>query len=504
MLSSNWNRLSLGHKLILVAGAVTIFTVTALTDISITSRKQDVRAELDTQMALLIDNFAIASSFSLKSQDITTLKQLTEAIAKPTFITEATVYDVWNRVIASSDRDKKDPSTTILIEKPVTAQNQELGSVSLRFAPDKLAEVVDSSRDRYWGMAFLAISWGVGLNTLIGLALDRTLKQIAEQAHQLERDKSTPLFNQELATEELDWLEDSLDLTEAEILQAIGRQELAEIQQVANFTRENFLANMSHELRTPLNGILGLSDLLLAEAQDSGYTEILGDLEQIQSSGTHLLTLIEDILDVSQKASKQASFYPEKFCLDNLVQETIDLVQPLAAKNQNQIIWQDKHYLGEILGDRKRVKQIISNLLSNAAKFTHQGKISITIKRQSRNFLPPLIDSRQIPMATVPAFSDRPIPIVHTEHHLESDWIICEISDTGIGMSQQQIEQSFAAFQQGELGTTKKYPGAGLGLTICKSSCEMMGGNIKVTSTPGEGSTFTFWLPATLVTAPQV
>ena len=504
MLSSNWNRLSLGHKLVFVAGVVIIFTVTTLTSVSVTARKQDIQAQLDAQMALLLNNFARASTFSLQSQDFVTLQHLTETIAQQVFVSEATVYNASGQIVATSDRDRSNPAATVHVQKTVTAKIQDLGSVSLRLIPSRLGTAIHPWDDRYLGIAFLAISWGVGLTILIGLSLNRSLEQITKQAKQLEPKDSSKLLEQEKANEFI-WLEDTLDSTKVEDLLSSKESELdiSQIQKAVQLTRESFLANMSHELRTPLNGILGLSDLLLAEAQDSGYTEIVGDLEQIQSSGNHLLTLIEDILDVSQQATKKVSFQPEKFCLDSLVQETIDLVQPLVAKNQNRIVWQERYNLGAILGDRKRVKQIISNLLSNAAKFTHNGDIVITIKRQSRNFLPPLIDSRQIPAATVPAFSDRPAPIVHTETHLESDWIICEISDTGIGMSQQEIEQSFAAFQQGELGTTKKYPGAGLGLTICKSSCEMMGGNIKVSSTPGEGSTFTFWLPATLITAPQ-
>ena len=289
--------------------------------------------------------------------------------------------------------------------------------------------------------------------------------------------------------------------------QKIALEELKQLKQAAektNLTKEKFLANMSHELRTPLNGILGLSDLLLAEAQDSGYTNIVGDLQLIQSSGTHLLTIIEDILDVSEQEEK-VTLNPEQFDLDALVSEAITLVHPLNSKNDNQIVWQEGKPLGLMCSDRKRVKQVLFHLLSNAAKFTREGEIKLSIQRQPRTFLPALIDSRQVPIVSeshcngsVPAFSDRPVA---TTNYLDSDWIVFEISDTGIGMSQQQIAQAFEPFQQGELGTTKKYPGIGLGLTICKSSCEMLGGNIKVVSTPNEGSTFTFWLPATLVVA---
>ena len=278
---------------------------------------------------------------------------------------------------------------------------------------------------------------------------------------------------------------------------------------------------MSHELRTPLNGILGLSDLLLAEAKDSGYSEFVSDLQQIQKSGIHLLTIIEDILDASKLETEKQSLSMEIFDIATLVTEVSSLVSPMLQKNNNLIAIEDSGDLGFMFSDRKRAKQILFHLLSNAAKFTHQGTITVSITRQARNFLPGFIDSRQVPISTarkqtidrskiVPAFSDRQVSTARKQPqtsaknrpHLASDWIIFKISDTGIGMHEGQIEQIFQPFTQLDLGTTKKYAGTGLGLTICKSFCEMMGGNIKVESTLAKGSSFTFWLPATLVKAP--
>lgn len=297
--------------------------------------------------------------------------------------------------------------------------------------------------------------------------------------------------------------------------------------EIANITKSKFLANMSHELRTPLNGILGLSDLLLAEAKDSGYADFVDDLEQIRKSGTHLLTLIEDILDVSKLETDKVSLCLDKFDLETLVTEVKTLVLPIVFKNQNRITIEDSGDLGLMSGDRKRVKQILMHILTNAAKFTHKGNIRVLVTRQARHFLPALIDSRQLSVlqpssqkinSIVPAFSDRPIDLASSKvtslqttshkdtlsHHLDSDWIVFQISDTGIGMNKQQIKQAFQPFTQADIGTTKKYGGTGLGLTICKSFCEMMGGNIKIESTVGKGSTFTFWLPATVVKPSEI
>ncbi len=268
-----------------------------------------------------------------------------------------------------------------------------------------------------------------------------------------------------------------------------------EAAEAANVAKSKFLANMSHELRTPLNGILGLSDLLLAEAEDSGYQDFLPDLNQIQKSGVHLLTLIEDILDISKLESEKINIYPERFDISTLISEACSLVMPMIRKNNNNLVIENCQDLGTMMSDRKRVKQILFNILSNAAKFTHEGKISVSIMRKAKKSLPALIDSRQLSLLQKRESQDKNNPV----NHHASDWIIVCISDTGIGMNMKQSKSVFQPFIQADIGTTKKYGGTGLGLTICKSFCEMMGGNITVESKQGEGSTFIFWLPATII-----
>ena len=217
-----------------------------------------------------------------------------------------------------------------------------------------------------------------------------------------------------------------------------------EAAEAANIAKSKFLANMSHELRTPLNGILGLSDLLLAEAEDSGYQDFLPDLNQIQKSGVHLLTLIEDILDISKLESEIVNIYPERFDISTLISEVRSLVMPMIVKNDNNLVIENSHDLGGMTSDRKRVKQILFNILSNAAKFTHKGEITVSIMRKAKNSLPALIDSRQLSLLQKREQEDTNYQV----NHQASDWIIVCISDTGIGMNAKQTKSVFQPFIQ--------------------------------------------------------
>lgn len=274
-------------------------------------------------------------------------------------------------------------------------------------------------------------------------------------------------------------------------------QQAKEAAESASLAKSRFLANMSHELRTPLNGILGLSELLKVDAEECGYTDFIPDLHQIQKSGMHLLTLIEDILDISKIEAGKISIYPESFDLVALLAEVHALVLPIVNKNNNVMTMTFDDCLGMMFNDRKRVKQILLNILTNAAKFTHQGKITLSVCRETRSFFPSVVNSKASNSDT-------------DDHNLEyqslqfSDWMIFKVSDTGIGMSAEQIKKIFQPFSQVDDSTTKKYAGTGLGLAICKSFCEMMGGNITVESQVDQGSTVTFWLPAIAVKSPQL
>ena len=233
----------------------------------------------------------------------------------------------------------------------------------------------------------------------------------------------------------------------------------------ASKAKSQFLANMSHELRTPLNAIIGYSEMLREEASEQGNGLLASDLKKINGAGHHLLGLINDILDLSKIEAGKVSIFAEKISVTSLVNETIELIQPLAQKNSNQVVVIGMENAGEIVTDVIKLKQILFNLLSNACKFTQSGEIHLEISR------------------------------LKDGSHQE---IIFQIKDTGIGMSEAEVNNLFEYFSQADPSTTRQYGGTGLGLAISKRFCELMGGHISVSSSKGVGSIFEIRLPVVI------
>ena len=232
----------------------------------------------------------------------------------------------------------------------------------------------------------------------------------------------------------------------------------------ANQTKSEFIARMSHELRTPLNAIIGYSEMLKEEAEDMKEDMFAADLEKIHSAGKHLLGLINSILDISKIESGRMELFLEKFTIEKLMQDVVSVTRPLVAKNGNTLDLQITD-AGEIEADVTKVRQILFNLVSNSAKFTHNGVITLGARRDSQN-------SKQ--------------------------WICLMVRDSGIGMTPEQLSRLFLPFRQADSSVTRKYGGTGLGLAISRQFSQMMGGDIVVESQPGDGSTFTVKLPVSV------
>jgi GAF domain-containing protein len=240
-------------------------------------------------------------------------------------------------------------------------------------------------------------------------------------------------------------------------------RELAEASQ----HKSQFLANMSHELRTPLNAIIGVSEMLREDAE--ALKQDTEPLDRVLGAGRHLLALINDILDLSKIEAGRMELQLESFALAPLIADVVKTIEPLAAKNANQVAVQCDPAIGTLHADQMRLRQALLNLLSNANKFTERGTITIDA------------------------------------HHRQGDggdWIMLAVTDTGIGMTPEQMGKLFQEFSQASSSTASKYGGTGLGLVISRRFCQMMGGDITVESEPGRGSTFTIRLPR-IVDAPK-
>jgi PAS domain S-box-containing protein len=240
----------------------------------------------------------------------------------------------------------------------------------------------------------------------------------------------------------------------------------------ANSAKSQFLASMSHELRTPLNAIIGYSEMVQEEVEDLGHDELGADMQRIHTAGKHLLSLINNVLDLSKIEAGKMDVYAERFEIRAMLDEVTATARPLIDTNHNELIVRATTDLGSMRTDLTKVRQILLNLLSNASKFTERGIITLEVAREA------------------PLTEDGP------------QLVSFGVSDTGIGMSPEQMDRLFEAFSQAEASTTSKYGGTGLGLAITKKFCQMMGGDIQVESASGRGSTFTIRLPVEVALAP--
>jgi len=347
----------------------------------------------------------------------------------------------------------------LLKERPIRWGEGAVGSAAAARAPVQIQDIaVDRSS---YDARLLNVLEGAGLRAMLAVPLmldDRIVGGLVAGR------KSPGPFTPELVGLLQTFAsQSSLALQNARLFGEIeekGRQLV-----LASKHKSQFLANMSHELRTPLNAIIGYSEILREELIDQEQHAFIPDLEKICSAGKHLLSLIDNILDISKIEAGKVELSPERFAITTMLQDVASTVQPLVEKNGNELVVRQAGDLGTMTSDLTKLRQSLVNLLSNAGKFTSQGKITLDCKRQT-------VDGK--------------------------DWVTFQVSDTGIGMTPEELARVFEAFTQADVSTTRRYGGTGLGLPISRRFCRLMGGDITATSKPGVGSTFTVHLPSTV------
>jgi len=229
----------------------------------------------------------------------------------------------------------------------------------------------------------------------------------------------------------------------------------------ASERKSQFLASMSHELRTPLNAIIGLTEMMVSNAAQFGTEKAQEPLQRVNRAGKHLLSLINEVLDLSKIEAGKLELSPETVNVAPLVDEVIGTARQLAEQNKNRLVAECQENLGPLTVDPMRLRQILLNLLSNACKFTKEGQVALRVHK--------VADGR--------------------------DWVELAVADSGIGMTAEQQAKLFQDFAQAESLTARRYGGTGLGLAISRKLARMMGGDVTVTSEPGKGSVFTVRLP---------
>jgi signal transduction histidine kinase len=297
----------------------------------------------------------------------------------------------------------------------------------------------------------------LALGVALAISLSRTVRAL--RVEMTERIRAEGVIKQLAESLERRVVERTAELTDA----------LEQLEEVSRH-KSKFVANMSHELRTPLNAIIGYSEMLEEQAEDLQQWDFIPDLQKVQTSGKHLLDLVNDVLDFSKIEAGKMGLYLETFYVPKMVNDVASIIRPLADKNGNVLKVHCDINLGYMHVDMVKVRQTLFILLSNACKFTENGVITLDAVQRRKDGI---------------------------------DWVDFIVSDTGIGITPEQMSKLFQPFSQADSSTTRKYGGTGLGLVVSRNFCRMMGGDISVISEAGKGSTFTCTLPAKTTAKPE-
>jgi signal transduction histidine kinase len=498
--------LSIGVKLILLSTVVSVVAL-GLTSVTLIGYQYvTTKRDLEVKALGLADVVGFNSAAALGFGDRRGAEELLRALAADPNVSMGTLLDRDGSVFATYTRPVEQVAsgraavipTALTVTRPVTLDGQPLGHIVIKVS---MLEVYNRWRDYalivgiVWiGAAIVAFVLSLKLQQRIS----HPIRYLAEQAEQIGSHNDYSRRVKRQTDDELGTLFDRFNdmlaqiqvrdaaLLESQVnLEARVRQRTLELEksvraheeteaelmrardgaEKANRAKSTFLANMSHELRTPLNAIIGYSGLLQEDAEAMGFGGAMNsDLAKIEASGKHLLALINDVLDLSKIEAGKMTLNAETFEARALIRDVVASVQPMIDGHGNTLTVEGIEHVGELTIDPTRLRQILLNLLSNAAKFTEGGYVRVGVRRESV---------------------------------MGTDWLELSVEDSGIGMTPDQVEGLFVEFMQADGSTTRRFGGTGLGLAISRHLCRLMGGDITVHSEFGTGSRFVVRVPAT-------
>jgi signal transduction histidine kinase len=440
---------------------------------------QDARTWMERKAAAQVELLAVALAPGLEFGDTSFLGQMLALLHTQADACSARVLDGEERAFVTWGEPSRCAGAELLrVSRPIVAEGGTRGTLEIDFSLGDFEEHRQSS----WIVAGL-VSLGVLmvgglLSFLVGGILVIPLERLTEASLMVARGQMRlEDFRGQAgggvgSRDEASKLAHALTLLTGQIGEQIRQLEqereravYAEEQALASSKAKSaFLATMSHELRTPLNAIIGYAEMLVEEIEMSGsepdaIARQVADLKRIQGSGQHLLSLIDDVLDLSKIEAGRFDLVSERFSFRTFAQEIEQHVIPLAMRNNNTLRFLGIDSVGELVNDRVRLKQCLLNLLSNACKFTQGGQVELRATREEGNMLR------------------------------------IEVSDTGIGIPPQHLGRLFREFEQADASTTRRFGGTGLGLALTRRICRLMGGDVTVASEAGRGSTFTIRVP---------